>query len=968
MNKVNTDKKKIILCCLLSAGLAGLVYILFCAIQGIAPFGSGSVLRNDAIVQYAPFLADYTGRLKSGSSLLYSWTLGGGINEFGLIAYYVLSPFNLFALPFAASDIDIAFWFVILLKTMCIALTFSYYIQKKFDSSNALSVIFGLVYAFSGFYIVYYYNTMWLDALIMLPLIALGIENIVNGKKATLYFVALTYAIFVNFYIGYMICIFSVLYFFYLLFAKDVTTKETKEDELPIMQVMVKYGFASLLSGLVCAVVILPVLYAISNSTSRSDFTTTGAFFNFLDFLSYHITGINPVQVEMTADTAPYLMSTMLSLICVPAFFCLKNIKVNKKVATLVMLAIFYFSFAIPKMNYFWHGFSAPTFLPYRFSFIYLFVIITLAYETIKNIKELPVWGFGVSLVFVAAALIYTNFTKFFDHFNSTAVIISLVAAAVYLLVLVLARFEKLDKKAVSIALSVIIAAELVVGNYKNIITVPESAAVHKSETAFREAVDYIKSTDADGLNRMELNDNSYHIMTYASLYGYNSLSSFSSLTDTNYAIAQTTLGNYGNMSNSSKYVLQTPVYNAMFSLSYVLDTQNMIDEDNPFYEKAKQLSDGSVLYKVKTSLPLGYCVNKDIKNFDPYNYVSTTLQGELWNYSTGVEELFDYITPEDVIYNHAKSVSSDVISAYIAEHAKQTETEEDHDHEDHDHDHEHEDAAVQPGENQTVESFDLTAENLGQLLDAVGGVYSFKANKDGFSLEFKFKAENDGEVFALVNSGSMQTLKIIKEDSSEKEMDISERHICDLGYFKAGETYTLIVCNPDRPLSEYDSDYPLTDSVQMSVGSISEEKFNEGIKAIRDNGLLNIEELDDTYIYGTVNAKNDCMLMLSMPYDLGWTVYVDGEETEIYEHESHIMMVELAKGEHTVEMKFFPQGLKEGIFVSVAAILGVVLVLLLGKVHKMKLELEEEEAEKASDSEKTTKEATEEEKENKQE
>lgn len=946
MEQVKTDKKRIALYCLASAGLAGIVFCVFCIIQGITPFGENSILRNDAIVQYAPFLANYIEKIKTGTLSLWSWNLGGGVNEYGLVAYYLLSPFNLLALPFNASNIGTAFWLIILVKTAFIALTASYYFQKKFNETNILSVVFPLIYTFSGFYLVYYYNTMWLDALIMLPLIALGIENIVNGKKATLYFVTLTYAIFVNFYIGYMICIFSVLYFFYLLFAKDVTTKETKEDELPIMQVMVKYGFASLLAGLVCAVVILPVLYAISNSSNRSDFTTTGAFFNFLDFLSYHITGINPVQVEMTGDTAPYLMSTMLSLICVPAFFCLKNIKANKKVATLVMLAIFYFSFAIPKMNYFWHGFSAPTFLPYRFSFIYLFVIITLAYETIKNVKELPVWGFGVSAVFVAAALSYTNFTKFSDHFNSTAVIISLIAAVAYLLALLLSRFEKLDKKAASIALSIIIVAELCIGNYKNIITVSESADIHKSETAFMESVDYINSTKGESLDRMELNDNSYHIMTYASLYGYNGLSNFSSLTDTNYAITQTTLGNYGNMSNASKYVLQTPVYNSMFSLSYVLDTQDMIDNDNPFYERAKQLSDGSVLYKVKNSLPLGYCVNKDIENFDPYNYVATTLQSELWRYSTGVDELFDYITPEDVIYNYCKSVNSDVISEYVAEHAKQTETEEhDHEHDDHDHDHEGEDTLNTLSDNQTVQQFDLSAENLGQILDAVGGVYSFKADKDDFSVDFKLRAENDSELFALVDSGSMQSLVITRADSSTKEIDVSERHICDLGYYNAGEELTLTVCKPDRPLSEYDAEYPLTDSIQMSVASINEEKFLEGYNKILENGVLNIEEFEDTHIYGTVNSTVDGYMMMPMPYDLGWTIWVDGEEVEPYEHESHIMMFPISTGEHTVEMKYFPQGLKEGIFVSLAAILGLVLVLLLGKVHKMKLELEAEEA-----------------------
>ena len=948
MEQVKTDKKRIALYCLASAGLAGVTFCVFCIIQGITPFGENSILRNDAIVQYAPFLANYIEKIKTGTLSLWSWNLGGGVNEYGLVAYYLLSPFNLLALPFNASNIGTAFWLIILVKTAFIALTASYYFQKKFNETNILSVVFPLIYTFSGFYLVYYYNTMWLYALIMLPLIALGIENIVNGKKATLYFVALTYAIFVNFYIGYMICIFSVLYFFYLLFAKDVTTKETKEDELPIMQVMVKYGFASLLAGLVCAVVILPVLYAISNSSNRSDFTTTEAFFNFFDFLSYHITGIQPVQIEMTTQTAPYLMSSMLTLLSAPAFFCLKNVKANKKIATAVVLVIFYLSFAIPKMNYFWHGFSAPTFLPYRFSFIYLLFIITLAYELVKNIKELPAWGFEVSAVFAATAVAYAKLSQFSDHIQSRAIILSAFAAVVVLALLILARFEKLSKKALSCALSVVIVAELVLGNYYNVQTALDSADIHKDNSEIEAAVSYIQSDDSTGPNRMEINDNSYHIMTYAALHNYNSLSTFSSLSDTQYSITQATLGNYGNLLNGSKYVLQTPIYNALFSLNYILDTAGLIEDDGLYYEKVSDIGENGTLYKVKYSLPLGFCVNKNIEKFDPYNYVSTVLQGNLWEYVTGVLEVFDYMSPTQVGYNGCKAVSSEEISKFIEENATETETQEhahDHEHDDHDHDHEGEDTLNTLSDNQTVQQFDLSAENLGQILDAVGGVYSFKADKDDFSVDFKLKAENDSELFALVDSGSMQSLVITRADSSTKEIDVSERHICDLGYYNAGEELTLTVCKPDRPLSEYDAEYPLTDSIQMSVASINEEKFLEGYNKILENGVLNIEEFEDTHIYGTVNSTVDGYMMMPMPYDLGWTIWVDGEEVEPYEHESHIMMFPISTGEHTVEMKYFPQGLKEGIFVSLAAILGLVLVLLLGKVHKMKLELEAEEA-----------------------
>lgn len=946
MGQTKTDKKNLLLCGLVSAGLAGIIFIVFCVIKGIAPFGEMSIIRNDAIHQYVPFLADYINRIKTGGSALYSWSTGG-TNQFALIAYYLLSPFNLLALPFNASNMDIGFWLIILVKTMFIGLAACYYFQKKFDESNILTVAFSLIYTFSGFYTAYYYNTMWLDALIMLPLIALGIENIVNGKKAVLYFLSLAYAIFVNFYLGYMLCIFSVLYFFYLLFAKDVTRNadEKAEDEAPIMQVMVKYGFASLLAGLVCAVIILPVIYAIGNTLGYTDFTTEGFLFNFPDFLSFHLSGMNPPILETTKDTAPYALSSMLTFITVPAFFCLKNVKPNKKIATAVVLVIFYFSLSVPKMYSFWHGFAAPNGLPYRFVFIYLFFIITLAYELVKNIKETPVWAFGISGALIAVAVIYTKFTKFSGHFDNRVIVVSVAAAGIYLTLLLALKYSKKGKAVLSVLVCAAVVVEIIVGNYGAIASAGKYDDFFPYSKTAKEAEDYIASQQEKGLVRLEFVDEKNNIYNGAAIYGYNGISIFSSLADAEYSMTQRMLGNEGNMFNKYDYYPQTPVYNAAYSIEYILDMNGSIDEDSPFYEKVKDV-DGGTLYKVKYTLPVGYCADEEIEHWDPYIYLTLLVHSELWSSVSGTDGNFITVMPGTIDYVNCNPVSSDKVQEYLDQRLDDgtlVEEETDHEHED-DHDHEHEHETEQSADSNTA-SYHLDAQGLSDVLAETGDMYAFKATSDGFEVAFVFTAEQDGEVFAVANAGTMQTLTITKADGAKRDIDISEKHISDIGYFKAGEQYTLTVSNPDRAFEDYDPDYPLSDSIQMSVASINEEKFLEGYNKILENGVLNIEEFEDTHIYGTVNSTVDGYMMMPMPYDLGWTIWVDGEEVEPYEHESHIMMFPISTGEHTVEMKYFPQGLKEGIFVSLAAILGLVLVLLLGKVHKMKLELEAEEA-----------------------
>ena len=63
---------------------------------------------------------------------------------------------------------------------------------------------------------------MWIDGMILLPLIVLGIEQLVHNGKGALYTGALAVLLLSNYYMGYMACIFSVLYFlaYFLMTAK----------------------------------------------------------------------------------------------------------------------------------------------------------------------------------------------------------------------------------------------------------------------------------------------------------------------------------------------------------------------------------------------------------------------------------------------------------------------------------------------------------------------------------------------------------------------------------------------------------------------------------------------------------------------------------------------------------------------------------------------------------------------------
>ncbi len=85
---------------LLSFFLPAFILELAYAVHGIFPFAKWDVLIIDLYHQYAPFISDLQDKIRSLSSLLYSWEGGLGTNYLPLFGYYLASPLNLLAVLF----------------------------------------------------------------------------------------------------------------------------------------------------------------------------------------------------------------------------------------------------------------------------------------------------------------------------------------------------------------------------------------------------------------------------------------------------------------------------------------------------------------------------------------------------------------------------------------------------------------------------------------------------------------------------------------------------------------------------------------------------------------------------------------------------------------------------------------------------------------------------------------------------
>ena len=166
----------------------------------IYPFGENCYLRSDMYHQYCPFFSELWYKIRNGGSLMYSWEIGLGSNFLALYGYYLSSPLNWFIGFFPHKYMIEMMNIIIIIKLSLSAVTFTYYIDKRFNRQNITIAMFGVFYALCGFTAAFSWNLMWFDCFLLLPLVILGLERLVYEDKGILYTITLGLTILSNYY------------------------------------------------------------------------------------------------------------------------------------------------------------------------------------------------------------------------------------------------------------------------------------------------------------------------------------------------------------------------------------------------------------------------------------------------------------------------------------------------------------------------------------------------------------------------------------------------------------------------------------------------------------------------------------------------------------------------------------------------------------------------------------------------
>ena len=365
--------------------------------MGIAPFGDKSTLIMDLSNQYVEFLNG----LKYGD-IFFSWSKSLGTNYIGLFSYYVSSPFSILTLFFPNSMMPVAILFLTVLKIGLCGLTFGILLQSKFGQERYSIALFSLFYGLMSYNIAYSMCIMWLDAVIWLPIIILGIERILEGKSGKGFITALFLSFLSNYYLSYMVVLFVSLYFVY----------RCLEEALPKAKFLIclrRFILGGITAAALSAFLLLPTLASLFEGKIGDHGVDYSTAFNFTlpDFFGKLL----PFRYDsITNAGAPFLYSGTIPLLLFLGFFCLKKIRLRSKLLTGAFTLILFFSLWISALDKIWHVFQFPNWFPYRYAFVLSFLMILTAYRAFLlinwNIRSVFL---GLTIFALCSAEMYGN-------------------------------------------------------------------------------------------------------------------------------------------------------------------------------------------------------------------------------------------------------------------------------------------------------------------------------------------------------------------------------------------------------------------------------------------------------------------------------------------------------------------------------------------------------------------------------
>lgn len=573
------------------------IFCICLAINNIAPLGKYLITTYDSKVQYPGFFMG----LKNMHFFLFN--VGFGFNFFGTMAYYVMNPINLLIKFFNIYNYNTFYFLLIILKIGLCGLSMQFFLSREEKHDNLWSVVFSVIYALIGYMVVFYDNVFWLDGVIMLPLILVGINKIIDKKSFLFYTISLAISLMISFYTGYMNCIFSVIYFIYKLVEKS-KYKDKK--------IILSFITSSLIAVLIAGVVLVPTFFALmagKASGFQDDFTKYLAFNDNIKYFLYSFTPGNfHSSLVGNSGFAQNFCTLFVVSLFVTSFFN-KKIDIKTKSITIIIILFYMLSYSFNLVDYAWQFFQKPIWWQHRYSFTFSTFLIIVAYKNLMNYDYCNVTTKKQSIIYVLlASLISISFILFYTQMNPRSEFrLLILALSILLLINYIFIFNNPKNKYKYIIIGLIVL-ELGLNTYASI---KENCKTDSSSTV---TYDLLAKKQINESLKIVKKDKSFYrtelverfIYNDGLLFNYNGLNYFNSVR--NQKVIKALENNFPVAVDSHQSINVNqldPAMLSLFAVKYLISNQ-----DIPFLEKIDDK-----VYLNKQSLGLGFMVDKDILN-----------------------------------------------------------------------------------------------------------------------------------------------------------------------------------------------------------------------------------------------------------------------------------------------------------------------------------------------------------------
>jgi len=827
--------------------------------RGIFPVGNRNVLTIDLYHQYAPFIAELREKFVSGGSLFYSWAGGLGVNFWSLYAYYLASPLNVILVLFPASYVTEAIMLLTLIKIGLCGAFFFAFLRGAWQEENLQMVAISSFYALSAYALAYSWDIMWLDGLFALPLLMLGLVRLIRDRKCLLYCITLGYILYSNYYIAFFIIIFTVLYFPVALLQHQRLARPRQ-----LMGAIGRFGAYSLLGAGLSAILLIPTYFSLKLTSAADDAFPSAVthYFDLFDYVGQHFMLVPPT----IRSGMPNMYSGVLALILIPVFFLARSVSLRQKFMHLALLLVMILSFNINVLNFIWHGFHFPNQLPYRNSFVYIFLILSIAYPALRSLSEFSGRQIGaIGIGAVGCVLLAQKINDTAPELQS--IYVTIIFIAIYCAVLTLDRIRRIRREDLALALLVVVVAELLLNTL---------LTVHKIDTTeyystregylsgvevdqIRDVVKKIKQEEGDSFFRMEsippktIND--------GFMYGYNGLSIFASTMAEKPVKTFENLGFHSNSINSYKYESGTLLLDSLFGIKYLIRRSgNAVDKVREEYSKTSEIT----VYKNADALPIGYAGLPELADWYSSNGNPFTAQNKLVQALTGLEE---------PVLTELERETGDLGNMTISK--------------------------------TTTHYYSYTRTNTNQESSA----------------KINMLVEKDQQVYLYFQTTANKADRgYVMVGETRVDFNAKRSTLVDVGFVEAGTPVVLNVF--------YKADSSSTGMFELYAFALDETAYQTAMSAIRAQSLQ-VSKFTDTRIEGTVNVQKDGIFMLTVPYDTGWKVLVDGQPVEAKALDGCFISFAITAGSHQIKMQYTPPWLMVGLLVSLGSLLIILIIYL---------------------------------------